>query len=260
MDRDDLDAFRRWFRKYLRSFAFPDPEDRRNIDLKAAHTARVCANARRIGRGIGLNHRDLLLAEAAALFHDIGRFRQYEQYCTFRDSASINHAVLGAAILAEEGVIRSLPESEQGAITKAVELHNALTLPEIADAVTMLLLRLVRDADKLDIWRVFAEYHETPPPERPSAAGLGLPDRPVCSPRVIGALLGRRVAAYADVETMHDFTLLQLSWVFDLNFPATFALLRERGLVRRLSETLPETAGVRQALRAVENFLELRGS
>ena len=39
-------------------------------------------------------------------------------------------------------------------------------------------LQLIRDADKLDIWRIFSEYYESSKHDRASAAGLGLPDLP----------------------------------------------------------------------------------
>jgi putative nucleotidyltransferase with HDIG domain len=73
---------------------------------------------------------DTLLAEAIGLFHDVGRFRQYETYKTFDDSISVNHATLGAKVLLENNVLQRLPKQEQDLILRGVTLHNVFSLPE----------------------------------------------------------------------------------------------------------------------------------
>jgi HD superfamily phosphodiesterase len=52
-------------------------------------------NIRDIGKSIALSQQDLIVDEAAALLHDIGRFEQYRRYQAFVDSKSENHAALG---------------------------------------------------------------------------------------------------------------------------------------------------------------------
>src|SRR6185369_17630796 len=102
--------------------------------------------------------------------------------------------------------------------------------------------RLIRDADKLDIWRVFIDYYGLPEEERASAVGLGFPDLPQCSPEVLKCLRQREIVQLAAVQTLNDFKLLQLSWVFDLNFPESFRLVRERGCIDALAAVLPTDA------------------
>src|SRR5574340_969916 len=59
---------------------------------------------------------------------------------------------------------------------------NDLMIAETAalfhDQQNVLFLQLIRDADKLDIWRIFVEYYEGPEDKKASAVGLGLPDLP----------------------------------------------------------------------------------
>ena len=57
----------------------------------------------------GLTRPGGTVAEAIALFHDVGRFPQYARYKTFRDSISTNHAALGASVLFEQERSGSLP-------------------------------------------------------------------------------------------------------------------------------------------------------
>jgi len=69
----------------------------------------------------------------------------------------VNHAVLGAKTLLERNVLRDLPKRERSLIVRAVALHNVFILPVGLDDEILLHAKLIRDADKLDIWRVFIE-------------------------------------------------------------------------------------------------------
>ena len=116
-------------------------------------------------------------------------------------------------------------------------------------------MRLIRDADKLDIWRVFAEYYESAEDDQASAVGLGLPDRPDYSQTVLSCLHKKTLASLSDLRTLNDFKLMQLSWVYDLNFRHSFRLLAERHLIHKIASTLPQTEEIAEALAVVEEFV-----
>jgi hypothetical protein len=250
--------YRSWFTRYVRSHESADEQDQRNIRLKEEHTRRVCDNTLLITRGLGLDAGETALAETIALFHDVGRFPQYRQYKTFQDGISVNHAALGARVLLEENVLHDLPKREQELIVRAVTLHNVFSLPEGLDERTLLFARLVRDADKLDIWRVFIEYCRQDPADRPSAAGLGLPDTPEYSPAVLDSLRRREMVTLASLRNLNDFKLLQLAWIFDLNFVPSLNMVRERGVIDLLSATVPRTGEVIRSLDAVRQYVDER--
>jgi hypothetical protein len=105
-------------------------------------------------------------------------------------------------------------------------------------------LKLIRDADKLDIWRIFLEYYESPDEMKASAVGLGLPDLPEYSEEVVSCIFRKKIVSLSMLKTLNDFKLLQLSWIFDLNFEPTFRLLHERDYINRLTAHLPQTAKV----------------
>ena len=256
MTDQDLRFFHSWFLQYFRSFYTGSEEDRRNLLLKEEHTRHVCENIRCIAKELALEGTEALLAETIALFHDLGRFPQYAEYKTFRDSRSVNHASLGAEVLSCEGVLGTLPENEQRIILQAIKFHNAYAVPGIGDNDALLFMKLIRDADKLDIWRVFAEYLALPEKDRPSAAGLGLPDIPEYSGNVLSCVLSRRMASLSTVKSLNDFILMQLSWVYDLNFRASFILLRERNLLKKLIATLPPSETIDTLSLSLEEYLE----
>ena len=255
MTKTDLTFFKQWFSDYCRSFYSSDIEDQKNIALKEHHTARVCENIVEIAGRLSLDLDKTVLAEALALFHDIGRFPQYARYKTFRDSVSINHGLLGAETLLKEGVLRALPDNEQEIIIEAVKFHNAFSIPKKEDDTVKFFIKLLRDADKLDIWRVFIEYYESPHESRASAVGLGLPDIPEYSDDVLSCLYKKQIVALSSVKTLNDFKILQLSWLYDLNFTPSFQLFSERDYLSRMMARLPHTEEIEKAFLSLKEFV-----
>jgi putative nucleotidyltransferase with HDIG domain len=249
---------RTWFTAYCRSFVGESDEDRANYLLKETHTYAVHENSLAVARDLGLSDREADLAGVIGLLHDVGRFPQYRDYRTFRDSVSKNHAVLGAKVLLEREALAGLPKPDRDVIVHAVTLHNVFALPAGLAGRTLLHSRIIRDADKLDIWRIFIDLLALPEAERPSVAGLGLPETDGYSPEVLPFLEERRMVRLTSLRTLNDFKLLQLAWVYDLNFLPSLRLLRERGIVQRLAATLPRTAEVRRAVDAVLDYVDER--
>lgn len=255
MLQNDLDACRQWFDRYCRSFLTDNSEDRRNIELKIFHTDRVFINAARICSGEGLDPGTLLLAQAAGLLHDVGRFPQYARYKTYRDSISVNHGKLGAEVIAEENILSGFAEGDRGPIMDAVRFHNAFRCPELADPTTTIVLRVVRDSDKLDIWKIFCDLDDHDSPFKPSAAMLDLPELPDYSDKALQCLEEQRLVTLADLTTVNDFRLMQLSWTYDLNYSASFLLLNEQGFIDRYAAHLPATAAIIDAVLALKAFV-----
>ena len=254
MNPENVTAIREWFSKYCRSFDSEDDDIRKNMALKEEHTYRVCSNILELCRGESMDDGHMLIAETIALLHDVGRFEQYRQFKTFRDGISVNHAELGSRIIEDYEVLASLFPRERAIIAHSVEHHNAFAIPNTLPEQTQLFLKLIRDADKLDIWRVFVEYFGQPEEERASAAGLGLPDKPKCSPSVLEQISSGKMVRLSTVKTLNDFKIMQLSWVYDLNFGSSFRLVTERDCINELAATLPREGRVEEAIQAVREF------
>jgi hypothetical protein len=252
----EMAALRSWFASWCESFRSPDQTLQRNFDLKELHTRNVIKAAQLIAEGGG--ERRSMLAEVAALCHDLGRFPQFRDYGTFKDSDSVNHAHLSAKIITEHRLLDFLPDEERNCVSLAVRLHNVFQVPAGLAPLAAEMLRLVRDADKLDIWRVFIEYFEAPEEERASAAGLGAPDLPFCSADVLETIRTGELVQLSQLKSLNDFKLLQLSWLYDINFPTTFRLIKERDLLARLGSTLPADPAVREVMSRLQDYLERR--
>jgi len=256
---NELANFKNRFSEYVRPYCgSADEEVRRNSILKEEHTYRVCGNTVRIAEALSLNGRNIFLAETAALFHDIGRFEQFRKYRTFNDSASINHGALGVEILKKEGILRDLPEKEQDCIVGAVRFHNARSAPALSRPDALLILKLLRDSDKLDAWRTCVDFYEMPSEERPVILGFGLPDVPEYSKPVLDAFFAGKTAMYSDIRSLSDFKLLKLAWVYDMNFKPTLRLLTEMGLVERIFKVLPDAPETPEIKAHLMDYIEER--
>lgn len=259
MDLAHLAALKEWFGRFVAGYLDLDPEAVRNIRLKELHTAKVLEAMELLTAGESMSPAESRLACAIALLHDVGRFPQYRRWRTFRDSESDNHARLGIEVIRAERLLEPLPAAERLLIEEAVRFHNLLQLPPRLRSCDPRFARLIRDADKLDIWRVFVEYFQQPEQERASAAGLGFPDLPEVTPACVESLASGRIVRLSDCRFLNDFRLLQLSWVYDLNFTTSYRLLAQRNYLPVLAAGIPDAPGVGQAVAAARDYLRHRG-
>ncbi|MBN2062538.1 MAG: HD domain-containing protein [Deltaproteobacteria bacterium] len=227
-----------WFEAYVKGFYSDDPFIQKNMDLKAEHTLRVCEAILDIGRTLNLSSEDLCLAEVSALLHDIGRFEQFERYRTFSDYRSEDHAALGVKVIEGHHVLQDLEPDMANIILRAVEYHNRAALPEGEDDRALFFMKLLRDADKIDILRVVTDYYQNGGPDRNPSIELGLPDIDKVTDSVCSVLLRGKTAQMSKLKTLNDFKLLQIGWVYDMNFPRSFQIVRERRYLEKILDTI----------------------
>jgi hypothetical protein len=249
MNSQQLTDLVAWFDRYVEPFLCTDPEGMKNIQLKITHTKKVCEAMALLAVGEGLSEHESRIAAAVALLHDVGRFPQYRRWRTFLDSDSDNHARLAIDVIREEHVLTGIDPAEQLLIEEAVRCHNMLTPPAAVRSPTRNYINLIRDADKLDIWRVFVELLAQPPDERPSAATIGLSDLPgSVSEPCIASLAAGAIVPLDTIACFNDFKLLQISWIYDLTTATSRRILRERGYIPALAATLPDRDDIRAAV------------
>lgn len=214
------------FRAYVSRY---DASDER-IALKVKHTFEVAALADEIARGEGLPARDVDLAWLCGLLHDIGRFEQLRRWGTFDDRASCSHAMLGLRILDEE-----LPSfTEDGAwahiVRQAVAYHSDLRLSADLTERERLFCVITRDADKVDILRVYSESS--------CHAVLGIdPSAFACGEISDAALAGfseHRCLARDERPASLDGLVGGVCLAFEIESPSALRALARRGHLRRL--------------------------
>ncbi len=236
----------------------PDAPGPTPLDVKREHTLLVLENARLILAGLPVPPRLAHLGLLAALFHDIGRFPQYQQYGTFRDPDSVNHGLMGSRTLAPQprgaGLLDSLPFRERSLVRGVVALHNRRFLPRKLPPVLRFLTRVVRDADKLDVMRVMVEHFDTKN-ENPVLTLRVKTDPEIFSRAVYDDVMTGGRGDYRKLRWSNDFKLMLIGWVHDFNFASSRRLLLERGLFDRMLEQLPTSYPFEQLKRQVLRLL-----
>jgi hypothetical protein len=257
MQKEDLDFFKKWFMDYVEQFSSPEIIIQENIRLKIEHTARVCENILILAKAEKVEEEGFRLAETIALFHDLGRFEQFMKYRTFKDSESENHALLGVKILKNVGILSRLSQREKDLILKSVEYHNLMKIPEYVRNSRQLLFysTLIRDADKLDILKLLSENYEKEDKFRNPTLEFDIPNTPGFSGNIVADILNNRMAKLSDAKNQNDMKLLRLSWIFDLNFPETLALLKEYCYLDKILASIPKTEEVQIISEHIKNCL-----
>ena len=228
----DREASVNAFRAYTAGY---DPENTM-IRLKIGHTFRVAGLCGRIAGSLGMTGAPLDLAWFQGLLHDIGRFEQVRRYGTFFDAKSVDHAEFGADLLFREGLIGrfpadGLPEGWPELSETAIRMHNKLALPENLDPQTRLFAEILRDADKVDIFRVVAEI---PLEERLGKGAAELTAEEDVTPEVMACVYGHRCVPREVRRTRFDNHISHGCMAFELVFEESRRIAAEQGFLDRL--------------------------
>lgn len=239
---NDYVGFENFFNNYVQKFiqaANNDP----NLSLKINHSYNVAEQARLIAESEGFPGGLVFLCRLTGLFHDIGRFEQYLQYKTFKDSESVNHARLGFRIITKERVFDSLSKKEKRDLRLAVLFHSRMKLPGGLPSATQCACKVLRDADKLDIYPILIS-HLTPGNGSNDVVTLGLDPKDRISPEILDQISQGKLCKYAAMRYENDFKLLLCSWVYDLNYDYSRKFVLKNGFLDQLFELLPSVSDI----------------
>jgi hypothetical protein len=252
----DLNNLKKWFSRYVQSFYSSDLIVQRVLVLKEKHSLRVCNEIANIGKMLDLSNGSLRLAETMALFHDIGRFEQFTRYQTFVDRKSENHGELGVKVLQQEKALAALDEDTRDLILKAISYHNRFSVPEDESHICIYFSKLLRDADKLDIFNLFSTYYYINPTERSATVELDLPDTPDVSEEVLTSVTDGKMISMNQLKSLNDFKLLQMAWIYDINCLPALQMIYERDYLKKIRDTLPVSEKIDQIYVKLMSYLE----
>ncbi len=252
-----LDELKRWFEKFSGRFFGADDYVNRNLQLKREHTWRTCEEMLYLAKHLSLSDNSMRIAESIALLHDVGRFPQFHAHRTYNDAKSVDHGALGVETLRQEGVLESLDPEERFWVETAVAYHGAKSAPENLDGQAMLFLKLIRDADKLDIFRLVIQRYRNLK-EAPGETFLDLPDEERISPEALEAVMNGQPVAYSQLHTLNDFKLCQIGWIYDINFAPTLEKIESEKMLEEMFSFLPETSEIMEVRRKVQSYLASR--
>lgn len=254
LDKKDVNDFRIWFTRYVQTFKTDYPELLQNLDLKEGHTKRVVKEIIKIGEQLGLNEAELNMAETVALFHDIGRFEQYARYRTFSDNLSVDHADLGIQILELNHIFDKTDQYTKELIICAIRSHNKPFLPVNESGQCLYYTKILRDADKLDIWRMVTGYYNKKNGKRNDTLILDLPDTPGFSEEVYNDLLNESIVNLKHVRNLNDLKLLQLGWIYDVNFKPTAEYIIKHRFLEKIRDVLPDSREISEIFEQITSY------
>lgn len=239
-------------------------EDKKHLSflLKVVHTYHVAENARKIAEKLSLSKEDIKLAELIGLLHDIGRFEELK-ITNELNSVKFDHALYGSKMLFEQGMIRNFIEDSQydDIIKKAIENHSKLSIEEGLDERALLHSKIIRDADKLDNYRVKKEENIKAifPTRVNKKEDI---EESLLSNKVYETVLSRKCVDIHDRVTPLDFWVCILAFTFDLNFDVTYKIVKENDyiniLIDRFEYKDKETKRRMEDIRKILNqFIEV---
>lgn len=241
------------FEKYVSDYNLNDP----NIYTKYVHTGRVALNCECIAKSLNLSKEDVDIAWEIGMLHDMGRFEQLRRFDTFDDSKSIDHAKFGADLLFEEGLIKSFEDDESiyPLLEKAVRYHSLYRLPKDLSSYELMLCQIIRDADKVDIYKSCYEtgleivYHATTEEVLNSEI----------TPEVYEVFCEERAIPKSIRKTVADHLIGHIALTFELIYPESRRLAVEQGYLKKMLEVEfdnPRTAEIMQKIkkRIVEKY------
>ena len=226
---DDFGKLKSAYLRYVDTYRGGDGRLPPMMQLKLEHTMKVLDAAEKICEGESFDPETRLACRAAALLHDTGRYEQLKLYDTFRDSDSVDHAVFSHDIVSEKGWLEGWKAKDS--ILAAVLYHNRREIPaEGMDALTLACCKVVRDADKLDIFRVLEDQVANTDWRNDSRAFWNLKTDAPPNPVVVGNVLRGESVAYQDIKCLADFVLIQVGWMISgLEYPTSRLICAQRG-------------------------------
>lgn len=257
------------FAGYTKDYDISDEK----IKLKVEHTYRVAGLCDRIARSLGLAVEDIDLAWAIGMLHDIGRFDQVRQYGTFSDADSVDHAHYASELLFDKGMIMdyfgsanpgiyNYIENENtcsaglseslGIIKKAVYNHSAYKIEEGLCEREVLFCNIIRDADKLDIFKV---VNDTPLEDIYSVDKEEIPKAEVTD-AVMQALREKHAVLRSLKKTPADYIAAYIALVFELVFPESFYIAKEQGYLDKLLDFKTDNQVTKQQFKEIRKITE----
>ena len=243
-----------WMSAYMKSFYTDDAEVQNGILIKEKHTGYVTANCIELAKFLNLSKHDVELSEIIGLFHDVGRFYQYQKYKTFNDAQSEDHAELALKVIDELDFFNELDKNDLDVMKFAIQNHNKKTVAPTDDKRKILFSKIIRDADKLDIYRVLEPYFAQENADKMPNFITGR--EPHISPDFIKNFVDGEQADFNKIRTNGDRKIVRLMWIYDINFKWTMKKIVERGYIDEIVENLPMDENVAKGVKRLRQHVE----
>lgn len=254
----DFKVYEEIFEKYVNKFLEKTKGDEArtlNFMNKKTHSYHVRDNILKIAKEEKLDV-DIFIVEFIGLFHDIGRFYQYDRYETFNDDESENHGKLSIKVLEDEGIINMIDYELRKYIVDPILMHNMKDLPKLDDKKMYLYSALLRDADKLDGFRSISVYERA---NKNLAYFKNKSDEPIISDEVYNNIMNHKSVYKYNLKTILESQIVSLGYITsDINFNTTLKLIKENDYTTKMFKKMQDTPRSRYIYNFVNDYIERR--
>jgi len=245
-----------WFNNYCDSFKELTDNQQLNFRIKKEHSIRVAGMALSISQKLDWTEEEQQTAFLVGLLHDIGRFSQLVEFDTFNDDKSVDHAGNAVNILKEENIFEVLNVENKELVFTAILNHNKNKIQDGLIGQELLHAKLIRDADKVDILKIITDYYSNRNGSVNHTLTWELPKGSVVSPAVAKEILAGKTVSKKNIASEIDMKIMQLSWVFDVNFRPTFEYLMKNRYLENVYNSLPKNDLVIEIYRKIKVYTE----
>lgn len=253
-----IDIATEWFDNYYNSFLELSDNQQLNFRIKKEHSLRVAEIALYLSKKLEWTEEEQKTAFLIGLLHDIGRFKQLVEFDTFNDDKSVDHGDIAIDILKEKNPWELLKVENKELIYIAISNHNKFRIEDGITGQELLYAKLIRDADKMDIFKVLTEYYSKRNSFANHTLTWELQKGTVVSPAVAKEVLGGKLVTKKNVLSEIDIKIMQLSWVYDLNFRPSVEYLVTNRYLENIYNSLPKNDLVIEIYRKIKVFAENR--
>ena len=200
------------------------------MQRKYKHSYRVMENSKNIAISMNLSNTEIEIATLIGLIHDIGHFEEIKVRDILKENSKMDHGDFGVKILLEDAYIRKFIEVDKydNVILKAIKNHNKFKIEDGLSEKELLFAKIIRDADKLDIFYEGAEIFWT------KREVLEEINNSKISDKVLAEFRENIVIDRNDTVTKLDRILSIISFIFDINFKYNFKVLKEQSYINRI--------------------------
>ena len=200
------------FMEYVRSFDVSC----KSINRKINHSLRVSEICKKIAISLNLNDELIEVAAFIGLVHDIGRFKQWEIYHKYYDI-----------------------------ILNAIKCHNEYILDCELDENSLIMSKILRDADKIDI--LYMIVNGDVEIEKPSFD---------ITQEVISEFLQKKCIKNKYLNTDSDKILLRFALVFDLNYSFSLNYILNNNYLKLIYKRLENKKVIKPYYEFAQKYLE----
>ena len=221
-----IEEAKREFIKYVNKYDLTQEM----IEIKKNHSLRVMEVSTELARRENFTEEEIEIATLIGLLHDISRFKQYTEYQTLNDKISFDHGNMSVEILEKDNYLRKFIQTDKydETIKLAIKNHNKFEIEEGLTEEQNKFCKLIKDADKLDIFYIASEeLWENEKEEMENS---------IINSKIIEVLENEKMVAHKDFEKIEyvDLIFQMLSYLFDVNFKSCYEIIKQERYIDRI--------------------------